>query len=100
MQYDWPGNIRELQNVIERAVVLAKEPYIRLADITISSAAPPPDTPEMEEVNSLKDLEYRALIKALDRAGGNISKAAKILGIGRDTIYRRLKKYNIGLKRQ
>ncbi len=102
VEYDWPGNIRELQNVIERAVVLGRPPVLRQTDFVIVCAAPAATKPsegEEPDVTSLKDMEYRALMKALEQAGGNISRAAKILGIGRDTIYRRLKKYNIGLKK-
>lgn len=100
VEYHWPGNIRELQNVIERAVVLGKGPILRLADFTInpapSAATAPPQ--EMESITTLKDMEYKALVRALEQSGGNISKTARLLGVGRDTVYRRLRKHKIGLK--
>jgi len=98
MGYDWPGNVRELQNVIERAVVLGKEPRLTVTDFILGIRQP--DVPEKRGAfRSIRDLEFRALTDALEKAAGNISKAAKILGVGRDTLYRRMKKYNIGLKR-
>ncbi len=98
VEYDWPGNVRELQNVIERAVVLGKEPHLRLVDISIGGVSPRPVPSRPEAVTSLKDMEYQALVRALEQSGGNISKAAKALGIGRDTVYRRMRKHGIGLK--
>lgn len=104
VDYNWPGNIRELQNVVERAVILGKEPHLKLTDFVINTA-PLPDYSRQASlvtpsVTSVQDLEYRALIKAIEEASGNMSKAAKLLGIGRDTLYRRLKKYGIQTKTQ
>ncbi|MFH1653876.1 MAG: sigma-54 dependent transcriptional regulator [Pseudomonadota bacterium] len=95
--YSWPGNVRELQNIIERAIILGKEPELKESDFVISDA-PLSTKLESSEVASLKDMEHETLINALQKTGGNISKTAKILGIGRDTVYRRLKKYKIDLK--
>ncbi len=100
IDHPWYGNVRELQNVIERAVVLGRGPQINISNIAMSnvpqrSAAPA----EEKESASLKEIEYKALLKALEESGGNISRAAKTLGIGRDTVYRRLKKHKIQLKR-
>lgn len=97
--YHWPGNIRELQNIIERAIVLGTEPNLRLSNFIISANMQIKDNPDMTKITSIRDLEYQALIHALKQTSGNISKASKFLGIGRDTFYRRLKKYKIGLKR-
>ena len=93
--YDWPGNIRELQNVIERAVVLGREPTLQPEDIVLGPAGELPAGP----VGSVADIENRALVRALETSGGNISRAARLLGVGRDTVYRRLRKYGIGVKR-
>ena len=99
LDYKWPGNVRELQNVIERAVVLAKEPNLKMPDFIFSQPSPQHKTQQtMETITSIKTIEKNALMKALEQTGGNISKAAKILNLSRDTIYRRLKKYKIALK--
>lgn len=108
----WPGNIRELQNVMERSVVLAKEPDFTLSDF----GAPIPSFSEKRTENadrsnglshplenfrvikSIKEIEKNSLMEALARAQGNISKAADSLGLSRGTLYRRMRKYEIGLK--
>ncbi len=97
--YPWPGNVRELQNVIERAVVIGKEPRLRSEDIIVAPLAGAPAEESREGIASLGDLEQRALIRALEESGGNVSRAARILGVGRDTVYRRLRKYGIEIKR-
>ncbi len=99
--YGWPGNVRELQNVVERAIVMGKEPELKMSDFTIGSGKRVDFQNENQTnspVTSIKDLEYSSLIKAIEKSSGNISRASKILGISRDTIYRRLKKYGIRLK--
>lgn len=100
VEYNWPGNVRELQNVIERALIIGREPHLKPTDFAIPNA-PVPQIPIHAEsvgnspVNSVWDLEYKALIKAIEQSGGNMTKAASFLGIGRNTLYNRLKKYNI-----
>jgi two-component system, NtrC family, response regulator AtoC len=96
--YDWPGNIRELQNVIERAIVLGKGPQLILSDFIDSHSVAAQKPQNNEVLTSLKELEYRTLVKALEQTSGNISKVARALGISRDTVYRRLKKFKVGLK--
>jgi len=100
-EYSWPGNIRELQNVVERAVVFGKEPRFAIADFNIAPARYPTSTiPEnSSSVSSLKELELQLLLQALRQAGGNVSRAARTLGISRGTVYRRLERYEIGLKK-
>ncbi len=98
--YDWPGNIRELQNVIERAIVLGRKPQISPIDFAISASPSFSKVAVDEGFSSIRQLEHRTLLKALQQTHGNISKAARLLGIGRDTVYRRLKKYKIGLKQE
>ena len=109
--YPWPGNIRELENVLERAVILGKEPELRIADFNFASGSKSTGnfdavarqttiSPSYQQSGpvSLKDMEYRSLLDALQKTSGNISQTAKLLGISRDTLYRRMKKHGIGLK--
>lgn len=104
IDYDWPGNIRELQNVVERAVILGKEPHLKLTDFVINTKPLEKDYSRQASstpaITSVQDLEYRSLIKALEDSNGNMSKAARLLGVCRDTLYRRLKKYGIQTKTQ
>jgi DNA-binding NtrC family response regulator len=107
-EYSWPGNIRELENIVERAVILGKEPELKLSDFSINKgfqqqqtllSTPTIETRINEQaVTSLRDIEYKNLMDALQKTSGNISKTAKILGMSRDTLYRKMKKYGIGLK--
>ena len=90
-EYGWPGNIRELQNVLERATILCRGDRILPAHLNLSTpAAPHPTAPK-----TLRDLEYEAILGALQTQGGNRRKAADQLGIGLRTLYTRLKEYGI-----
>jgi len=93
--YPWPGNIRELQNVMERAVLLAEGGEVTAAnlprEIVGGAAAQPPG----EEGSSLWGAEKALIVKALREAGWNQSKAARALGISRDNLRYRVKKYDI-----
>lgn len=89
--YDWPGNIRELQHVVERAVIMADKKVINKDDFAIKRK-------KMEYVPdslNVDDLEKLAIQNAIDKHNGNLTKAADELGIGRSTIYRKIKKYDI-----
>jgi PAS domain S-box-containing protein len=103
MQYNWPGNVRELENVLERAINLMDDEII---------IAPEHLPPMLKKVNGIKaetgdgfpphdladikeDAERQAIIRALAAAGGNKSKAAKILGIHRSGFYQKMQKYNL-----
>lgn len=90
--YDWPGNVRELKNVIERAVILGKGDYIT-PDLL------PKEIRDLKSearfLSSLDQLEKEAIEKALRETGGNVSKAARILGVSRDLLRYRMKKYGI-----
>ncbi len=99
--YAWPGNVRELQNVVERAVVFGKEPHFNVGDFNVHVARPavPPAGDGGSNVSSLKELEQQLLLQALRQSGGNVSRAARTLGISRGTVYRRLERYEIGLKK-
>jgi DNA-binding NtrC family response regulator len=89
VDHDWPGNLTELQNCMERAVLGARNAPISADDIRILSADPASDVP------NLPQLEEMALSKALAATHGNKTRAAALLGISRDTLRYRIEKYNI-----
>jgi len=89
--YRWPGNIRELQNVIERAVILCRG-AISVADLPATLSACDSDA---QELGTLKDLEREAILSALEKTGGNRRRAAEELGLSRRTLQYRLKEYGL-----
>ncbi len=95
----WPGNVRELENAIESALVFAREPRLRAPDIPIARgrrvAAPASSQPALPL--SLAAYERSALERALRESGGNATEAARSLGIGRSTFYRKLTKLGVSL---
>lgn len=97
--YHWPGNIRELRNCIERAVVLSAGPNIDLGDLALSSLASSGDTGKMAISSAsftpepLADVEKRHVLATLESTGGNKSKAAGLLGIERSTLDRKLSRW-------
>jgi len=97
MNYSWPGNIRQLKNVVERAVVLATGDTITLKELPdeLLSGARKAKVP-VGSAKSLKELEVLAIRDALERFNGNKSKAARTLGISRKAFYKRLKDHDIG----
>jgi two-component system response regulator AtoC len=92
LNYDWRGNVRELENMIERGVVLSKNKTIGLAEFPqeLISMAP-------AEGKTLEALEKNHILKVLEETSGNIARTAKILGIHRMTLYNKLKKYDINV---
>jgi two-component system response regulator AtoC len=96
MNYNWPGNVRELENCIQRALVLGTGPIIQAQDLPSPLFYYTPETGKGGETLSLKELERQAIVKALQAARGNPARAAKLLGIGKTTIYRKLKDYGLG----
>ncbi len=98
MGYHWPGNIRELENTIERAVVITSTPEVQVNDLPPHIVAIGDESPSLADETLpqwIERLEIDILKKTLLEFEGNISKAAKKLGIGRATIYRKAKKYNL-----
>ncbi len=91
--YDWPGNIRELRNVVERAMVVAHSPQIQVGDISFPFSPPPPATPSGGK--SLEEVEKEQILKILNQTNGNIAQAAEILKISRLTIYNKIEKYHL-----
>ena len=92
LENKWQGNVRELTHVIERAVLLAQDNVVRLADLALRSGAPSPG--RLEDM-SLEDVEAFLIKKALARHDGNVSHAAAALGLSRSALYRRLQRYNL-----
>jgi DNA-binding NtrC family response regulator len=107
MSYDWPGNIRELENCMERACALSSGPELNLTDMPtqlqdhhrqmqarpILGAAIP--DPAGDAVQTIADLEKQAILTTIDKLGGDKLLAAKLLGIGKTTLYRKLKEYGL-----
>ena len=91
--YDWPGNIRELQNVIERAVILSSG-RITLSDLPELIRRPVKRTAVTTD-GSLQDLERETILAVLARCGGNRRVAAERLGISKRTLQYRLKGYGL-----
>ena len=91
--HDWPGNIRELRNVLERAMVVTTARILQAGDLGLTPGASGP----LDRVGplSLADLEKRHIANVLRHASGNISQAARILGIDRVTLYNKMRKYQI-----
>jgi DNA-binding NtrC family response regulator len=112
-EYDWPGNVRELENALERACSFASGDTVQLGDLptqlqdfhmhqrrlaaplrqTVDAAATLAAEPG---VTSLAEMEKQAILDTIRRLGGDKLQAARLLGIGKTTLYRKLKEYNIG----
>jgi DNA-binding NtrC family response regulator len=102
LEYPWPGNVRELENVMERAVLLSIPPYIDEPNLSFPIQAdsglvtPPPPEPDVASYREsirehARQREKQALVDALRQTGGNRSRAAKLLGIGRTSLYQKIK---------
>ncbi len=94
MAYDWPGNVRELENAIERAVALGSGPVLQVSDLPSNLHYGSADRlPGAEELVPLEELERRAIYRALRETSGDKLAAARLLRIGKTTLYRKLKQY-------
>jgi len=99
--YRWPGNVRELKNVVERGVVLARHDYIDVEDLTLSKLATAGDTADVSQLPvryeplSLDDLEKRHILATLKASDWNKSQTAKVLGIERSTLDRKIVRYEL-----
>lgn len=91
-QYNWPGNIRELQHAIERAVILSQEKTLQPDDLFLKSTGGQASTATGFD---LEDMEKTLIIKAMKRFNGNITDAARELGLSRAALYRRMEKYGL-----
>jgi Nif-specific regulatory protein len=90
-EYHWPGNVRQLRNVIDSAVVLADDESIRPHDLALRDSG---SSSELETLR-IDEWEKRLITEALNRTGDNVPDAAKLLGIGRATLYRKIEQYHI-----
>ncbi len=108
MRHDWPGNVRELENSVERACALSSGPVLHLGDLPTqlqqqglearrAAAATGDSAPESAapDVKTLADLERDAILGAIRTLNGDKLQAARLLGIGKTTLYRKLKEYGI-----
>ena len=99
--YDWPGNIRELENVIERAIILSKEPIVtpdvfpEFLEKVSQSVAADLDNGSVKLKEALKTPEKELILRTLDSVNGNKSEAASILGINRTTLYKKMLKLGL-----
>ena len=92
LDHTWPGNVRELDHAVERAVLMAQDDTIRARDLGLRASR---DTGARLEDMSLEDVEAFLIKKALSRYGGNVSHAAKALGLSRSALYRRLQRFGL-----
>ena len=92
--YPWPGNVREMENCIKRAVIMAEGPQITPDDLGLAAATSEPEEPiNLRQIRD--EAGYKAVVKALARVDGNIAKAAELLGISRPTMYDLMERHGI-----
>lgn len=94
LKYHWPGNVREIQHSIERAVILSDSQVIQPGDFYFNTPESSEDSMIFDNYN-LEDVEKMVIRKAMSKYGGNISQAARELGLTRTSLYRRLGKYGL-----
>jgi DNA-binding NtrC family response regulator len=98
--YDWPGNVRELENCLERAAALAESPILAPADLPpqVQNTGPSPKAGApggKNKIMSLAEMEKQAILTVLTQLNGDKLMTAKLLGIGKTTLYRKLKEYGV-----
>jgi DNA-binding NtrC family response regulator len=89
--HDWPGNVRELRNVLERALVVSAAPVLHAADLALDAAS----RPAAPAGDTLEDVERRHVVDTLERLDGNVTRAARRLGIDRATLYHKIHKWGL-----
>lgn len=100
--HSWPGNVRELENTIHRAVIIAQREYIGVKDLhpellknRVDENSNSTEDNDSKKIRSFDEIERDAIIDALQAVNGGITTAAKNLGLGRATLYRKVKKYEL-----
>ncbi|UII26093.1 sigma-54 dependent transcriptional regulator [Fulvivirga maritima] len=91
-QYPWPGNVRELQHAVERAVIMSAAGTLTEDDFLTKKTV---NFNVSEASLNVGDVEKQTIMQALEKSGGNLTKAAKTLGLGRSTLYRKMNKYGL-----
>ena len=95
---EWPGNVRQLQNEVQRAVLMAEEKVIDVSDLAVSPSAPAAEQADAPGNFTLMEaMERNTIIQMLKETGGNKLETAKRLGIGRQTLYNKIRNYGIGV---
>jgi DNA-binding NtrC family response regulator len=92
LEHTWPGNVRELDHVIERAVLMADGDAVRVSDLGMDRGRT--GAPSFDEM-TLDDAERELIRRALSRCGGNVTEAAKLLGVSRSALYRRMQRHGL-----
>lgn len=92
LTHPWPGNVRELDHAVERGVLMAQGAVVKIDDLGLRSGS---EAAQRLDNMSLEEVECLLIKKALSRFDGNVSQAAKILGLSRSALYRRLEKYKL-----
>ncbi|MGA3265868.1 MAG: sigma-54 dependent transcriptional regulator [Verrucomicrobiota bacterium] len=93
--FEWPGNVRQLQNEVQRAVLLCEGDWVDAADLSITNIRTSPAEHQDTDFTLLEGVERNAIVQTLKETGGNKLEAAKRLGIGRQTLYNKIKAYGI-----
>jgi DNA-binding NtrC family response regulator len=95
MDYDWPGNVRELRHSIERAIILADANELGAGDFVSLAANAAQSLPDSAQGRTLDEIEKTTVQQALEKHGGNVSRAARELGLTRTSLYRRIEKFGL-----
>jgi two-component system response regulator HydG len=98
VSYPWPGNVREMVNAVERAVILARGEYIELEDLPLPiQTGKDADRPEggLSAGLTLKEVEAELIQRTLEETNGNRTKSAAMLGITRQTLLNKIKEYGL-----
>jgi len=96
LAYDWPGNVRELENCLERACALSSGPVLYVFDLPSpirSAQQPPASSDAKDKIIPMLEMEKRTILGTIEQLNGDKLMAAKLLGIGKTTLYRKLKEY-------
>jgi DNA-binding NtrC family response regulator len=93
--FDWPGNVRQLQNEVQRAVLLCEGDQIEAQDLSVAKSRSVEEDTQDTNFTLLEGVERNAIVQMLKETGGNKLETAKRLGIGRQTLYNKIKAYGI-----